>query len=98
MATASSSALAESHIHILSVTRLALAGGATAAAVFVLCWLGTLVPFSSPTHAYVTLFTNADIGSGLALAEGTSWSLLFGFIVGAMFAAIYNATRSFSSK
>ena len=98
MATASSSALAESHIHSLSVTRLAVAGGVTAAAVFVLCWLGTFVPFSSPTHAYITLFTNADISSGLALAEGTSWSLLFGFIVSAMFAVIYNATRSFSSK
>ena len=99
MATAHSTSLTEAHdIHVLSVARLAIASGVTAAVVFVLCWLGTFVPFSSPTHAYITLFTNADISSGLALAGGTCWSLLFGLIVGAVFALIYNATAPFGRK
>ncbi|HEX8841236.1 MAG TPA: hypothetical protein VF757_02945 [Sphingomicrobium sp.] len=84
--------------HTLSVARMAVAGGVTAAAIFVLCWLGTFVPFSSPTHAYIGLFTNADIRSGVALIEGTCWSLLFGLMVGAVFALIYNATAPLARK
>jgi hypothetical protein len=78
--------------------RLIIAGGVTAAAVFILCWVGTFIPFSSPKHAYISLFTNADISSGRALAEGTYWSLLFGTLVGAIFAFIYNATAAFDRR
>lgn len=93
MATASPAAVPETERHAaLSIPRLLVTGGVTAASVFVLCWVGTFIPFSSPTHAYINLFTNAGIGSGLALAEGTLWSLLFGALVGAIFAMIYNAT------
>ena len=99
MATAHPTSLTETHdAHALSVARLAIAGGVTAAVIFVLCWLGTFVPFSSPTHAYITLFTNADVSSGLALAQGSCWSLLFGLIVGAVFALIYNATAPYGRK
>ena len=76
----------------VSVTRLSVTSGVSAAVIFVLCWIGTFVPFSSPTHAYIGLFTNADYSSVTALFEGTCWSLLFGLIVGAVFALIYNAT------
>lgn len=75
----------------IGVRRTIVAGGATAAAVFVLCWLGTFIPFSSPTHAYIGLFTLADASSIQALVEGTVWSLLFGALVGAVFALSYNA-------
>lgn len=79
----------------VSPARLAVAGGTTAAVVFVLCWLGTFLPFSSPTHAYISIFTSSDVSSALALAEGACWSLLFGALVGAVFAVIYNATGAF---
>jgi hypothetical protein len=79
-------------IHRLSIARLFVAGGVTASVIFVLCWLGTFIPFSSPTHAYISLFTPADIASVTALIEGTVWSLLFGALSGALFALIYNAT------
>ena len=82
-------------IRTLSVAHLAISSGITAAVVFGLCWLGTYVPFSSPTHAYIGLFTTADISSGLALVEGTCWSLLFGALLGAVFASVYNATAPF---
>jgi hypothetical protein len=75
----------------VSVSRLLVAGGVTAAAVFILCWLGTFVPFSSPTHAYIGLFANADVSSVQALGEGAIWSLLFGALVGGLFGLIYNA-------
>lgn len=95
MATASiTSPREEVSIHRLGVRRTVAAAGLTAAAVFVLCWIGMFIPFSSPTHAFVGLFTAADARSGLALAEGTLWSLLFGALVGGLFAFIYNATAS----
>ena len=99
MATASSTTFVETgSARTLSVVRLIVAGGITAGAVFILCWLGTFVPFSSPTHAYIGLFTNADMSSGQALFEGTCWSLLFGALVGAVFALVYNATATLGRK
>lgn len=85
-------------VHLLSATRLAIASGVSAAVIFVLCWIGTFIPFSSPTHAYIGLFTNADYSSATALFQGTCWSLLFGLIVGAVFALIYNATASIDRR
>lgn len=78
----------------LGVMRMLAAGGLTAGAIFVLCWLGTFIPFASPTHDYISLFTTADVSSLTALAEGTCWSLLFGALAGAAFALIYNATAA----
>lgn len=99
MATASHASPREAErAHTLNVMRLIIASGVTAALVFVLCWLGTFVPFSSPTHAYISLFTNAEINSGLALVEGTCWSFLFGALVGGIFALIYNATAALEQK
>ena len=99
MATASTPTISEvERGHTLNVTRMLIAGGATAAVVFVLCWVGTFITFSSPTHAYIGMFTNADTNSAQALAEGTLWSLLFGALVGAAFALIYNATAALNRK
>ena len=93
MTTVIPTALTEAReAHRVSVTRLSVATGVSAAVILVLCWIGTFVPFSSPTHAYIGLFTNADYSSATALFEGFCWSLLFGLIVGAVFALIYNAT------
>ena len=89
---------AANHAHALSVTRLFVAGGLTASLVFVLCWLGTFIPFSSPTHAYVSLFTSAEAISVRALVQGAIWSLLFGALSGAMFALVYNATTPLARR
>ena len=61
-----------------------------AVVIFILCWFGTFLSFASPTHAYIALFTNAERQSLLALIEGSTWSLLFGFFSGALIAALYN--------
>ena len=80
--------------HTLSVVRLMVAGAVTSGVVFVLCWIGTFVPFSSPTHAYIGLFTGAETSSGQALIEGTFWSLLFGGLVAGLFALVYNVSAA----
>jgi len=77
--------------HRIGVLRLALTGAITAAFVFLLCWLGTFIPFSSPTHAYIGLFTPAEMSSVAALAQGVCWSFLFGGLSGAVLAWVYNA-------
>lgn len=99
MAAASSATFREAgRGNTLSVMRLVVAGGLTAAVVFVLCWAGTFIRFSSPTHAYISLFTPAEISSAQALAEGALWSLFFGALVGGLFALIYNATASLGRR
>lgn len=76
-----------SHIGVL---RLSATIGVAAGVIFVLCWLGTFIAFSSPTHAYIGLFTNAETQSLGALVEGGLWSSLFGILSGGLIAAIYN--------
>ena len=76
--------------HRLGVSRLTAAGGVTAALIMVFCWVGAFIPFSSPTHAFIGLFTPAETKSVTALAEGTLWAFLFGIVSGALFAAVYN--------
>lgn len=98
MATISPTTLPETDRHMLSVVRLLVAGGLTASVVFLLCWVGAFLPFSSPTHAYIGLFTAAEYTSEQALAEGFCWSLLFGGLVGAVFALVYNLTGRLGSR
>jgi hypothetical protein len=72
------------------VLRCALTGALVAALLFILCWIGTFLPVSSPTHAYIGLFTAAPLSSAPALIAGTCWSLAFGAIMGGLIALVYN--------
>ena len=85
-------------VHKLSIVRLGLAGGVTATAVLILCWISTAMTFSSPTHAYISLFTPEDVKSFAALLEGSLWSLLFGTLSGGLFAIIYNSLARFDGR
>jgi hypothetical protein len=80
----------ERSISHIGVYRLAATLGVAAGFIFVLCWLGTFIAFSSPTHAYIGLFTDAETQSVQALTEGSLWSLLFGILSGGLIAALYN--------
>lgn len=74
----------------LSIARVALAGAASAAIFFALCWAGTFLPIGPATHMYLGLFTNAEPSSGFALVQGVCWSIAFGLIAGGLFAWVYN--------
>ena len=76
--------------HRISILRAGAAGGLGMAVLMVLCWIGAFIPFSSPTHAYINLFTPAELHSVRALVEGTFWALLFGLVAGAVLATAYN--------
>jgi len=75
----------------IGVLRLALTGAITAGAFFALCWIGLFIPFGSPTHAYLGLFTNAEMTSTTALFQGLCWSVIFGGLLGGLTAFVYNA-------
>ncbi len=79
----------------LGVLRCTLTGTLVAALLFILCWIGTFLPFSSPTHAYIALFSPAEMTSIEALVEGTCWSLAFGAIMGGLIALVYNGLDGF---
>jgi hypothetical protein len=76
--------------HRIGVARLAATLGVGAALILVLCWIGTFIPVSSPTHAYIGLFTSAQASSGAALMEGSVWSFLFGALTAIVLAALHN--------
>ena len=76
----------------VDLIRCAVTGGLVAVLLFVLCWIGTFIPFSSPTHAYIGLFTTAPMSSARALLEGSCWSLAFGALFGVLLALIYNGS------
>lgn len=99
MATVVPTVLADApEAHRVSVIRLSVATGVSAAVIMALCWIGTFVPFSSPTHAYIGLFTNADYSSGTALFQGVCLSFAFGLVVGAVFGLFYNATAPLARR
>ena len=87
---ASEHPLANGRVHRIGVVRLAATLGVGAALIFGFCWLGIFIPMSSPTHAYIGLFTSAEPKSVFALLEGGVWSFLFGALTGAVLAAVYN--------
>ncbi len=74
----------------LGVARVAVAGAATAAIFFALCWVGSFLPIGPATHMYLGLFTSAEPTSAIALVQGVCWSLGFGLIAGALFSWSYN--------
>lgn len=74
----------------IGILRLAATTGGAAGVIFVLCWIGTFIPFANPTHASIGLFTDAETQSVQALAEGGLWSLLFGLFSGTLIATLYN--------
>ena len=82
----------------LSIVRLSTTGGITSVAVFIACWIGAQVPTSNPTHAFISLFTTAEVGSTTALVEGGAWSLVFGAFTVGLFGLIYNLTASIGRR
>ncbi|MEG3146169.1 hypothetical protein U1839_16065 [Sphingomonas sp. RT2P30] len=74
----------------LSIVRCAATGAAVLFAIFVLCWIAAALFGPMASHMYMTMFTPALPGSFIALAAGLCWSIIFGAVVGALFAIFYN--------
>ncbi len=76
----------------LSLLGSSIAASLALIALFLLCALTALVaPGVQATHAWVSLFTLAPVTSPQAWVEGAFFSLVFGGILGSVFAAVHNA-------
>ena len=79
----------------LSLLGSSIAAGAALVVLFWLCALTQLVaPGIQAAHAWVGLFTLAPVTSPQAWLEGTFFSMVFGGIVGSVFAALHNAVSA----
>ena len=74
----------------IGILRCALSGASALAALFLLCWLGTVTVPLGPSHMYISLFTTAPLASTAALTAGLVWSIVFGGLAGALIAIAYN--------
>lgn len=74
----------------LGVWRATATGALALSTLFALCWAGAVVVNLPVTHAFIPLFTAADMRSAAALAEGVGASLAFGAVAGALIALFYN--------
>lgn len=82
----------------LSIIRLAVIGAIVSTLFFLMCWVAVLLPISRGPHMYLRLFTAADLSSGAALAQGLSWSVVFGALVGGLIASVSNTLGSFGQR
>jgi hypothetical protein len=86
-------------IRRIGVRRLSLTGAIVAGLFYSLCWAGALIlPVGPASHMYLQLFTSAEISSGTALLQGLLWSVVFGLLIGALFAFVYNLLSSLERK
>jgi hypothetical protein len=85
-------------VYSIAVLRLTRTGAITAVLVFVLCWVGASAPFSSPTHAYISLFTPADVKSVSARVESGIWPFLFGALSAAVVGLLSNLFVGFEPE
>ena len=82
----------------VGVVRFALTGAIASGVFFLLCWVGMFLPFGAASHMYIQLFTQAEITSGLALAQGLCWSVIFGAVAGLLISVTYNALSVFDAR
>ena len=75
----------------LNALRVTVATSLAAVVFLVLCWIGARIGFGPGTHAYISLFSNADVTSVTALLLGICWSFFGGAVIGVIYALIYNA-------
>jgi hypothetical protein len=48
------------------------------------------LPDIALSHAWLTLFTTAPIGSMWGLIEGIIWSIVFGWVIALVLGSVYN--------
>jgi hypothetical protein len=82
----------------VGVLRFSITGALSAGLFFILCWLAAWLSIALVSHMFIPLFTDAEIGSGLALFKGTCGALLFGLVAGALIAIFYNLLASLDER
>jgi hypothetical protein len=79
-----------------STTRLGLfhctfTGALVLGAIFLLCWASAAIADAPASRAFIGIFTQGSLGlPPRALAQGLTWSLIAGGVIGALIAFWFN--------
>ena len=74
----------------LSISGLGWGFSAALIVVFVLCMLAAWFMPIRPAHGYVSLLSDAPIGSTRVWFDGLIWSLVAGWLIALVFGTVYN--------
>ena len=81
------------HAALINIVALGVATSATLIVLYVLCAVVAMaLPDIMLSHAWLTLFTTAPIGSMWGLVEGIIWSIVFGWVIALVLGSVYNWT------
>ena len=82
---------APSRTALINIVALGVAASATLVVLYVLCAVVAMaLPDIALSHAWLTLFTKAPIGSMWGLIEGIIWSIVFGWVIALVLGSVYN--------
>jgi hypothetical protein len=83
--------MAIAHTHVrLSISGLGWGFSAALVVLFVLCMLSALFMQMRAAHGWVTLLSDAPIGSSRVWIEGLSWSAVAGWLIALVLGTVYN--------
>ena len=74
----------------LSITGLGWGFAAALVVLFVLCMLSALFLPMRAAHGWVTLLSDAPLGSTRIWVEGLIWSVVAGWLIALVFGTVYN--------
>ena len=74
----------------LSITGLGWGVSAALVVLFVLCMLSALFLPMRAAHGWVTLLSDAPLGSTRIWVEGLIWSVVAGWLIALVFGTVYN--------
>jgi hypothetical protein len=76
---------------LINIVALGVATSATLVVLYVLCAVVAMaLPDIALSHAWLTLFTTAPIGSMWGLIEGIISSIVFGWVIALVLGSVYN--------
>jgi 2TM family of unknown function (DUF5676) len=82
---------APSRTVLINIVALGVAASATLVVLYLLCAVVAMaLPDIALSHAWLTLFTKAPIGSMWGLVEGIIWSVVFGWVIALVLGSVYN--------
>jgi hypothetical protein len=82
---------APSRTALINIVALGVATSVTLVVLYVLCAVVAMaLPDIALSHAWLTLFTKAPIGSMWGLSEGIIWSIVFGWVIALVLGSVYN--------
>jgi hypothetical protein len=89
---------APSRTALINIVALGVATSVTLVVLYVLCAVVAMALPNIASHAWLTLFTTAPIGSMWGLIEGIIWSIVFGWVMRSCWGRSTTGSRATNMK